>query len=82
VIHTRGDCHGREGKAGEKLSEKHFLIGFSRPFRDSNRMFSMWRYSWDELVVDLKSELEGNMGVLIVFLLSTILLQEQHSACK
>jgi hypothetical protein len=45
-------------------------------------MFSMWRYSWDELVVDLKSELEGNMGVLIVFLLSTILLQEQHSACK
>jgi hypothetical protein len=67
VIHTRGDCHGREGKAGEKLSEKHFLI---------------WRYSWDELVVDLKSELEGNMGVLIVFLLRTILLQEQHSACK
>jgi hypothetical protein len=46
VIHTRGDCHGCEGKAGEKLSEKHFLI---------------WRYSWDELVVDLKSELEGNM---------------------
>jgi hypothetical protein len=28
MIHTRGDCRGREGKAGEELSEKHFDLIF------------------------------------------------------